>query len=48
MRSQVALSPYTDFENFTTLRPGPRRLDILTATLDQVVAWPEALAGLRQ
>ncbi|MFF5232920.1 NADPH-dependent FMN reductase [Dactylosporangium sp. NPDC000521] len=45
--SQVALSFYTDFENFTKLTPGQAQLDALDATLGQVVAWSDALAKLR-
>jgi NAD(P)H-dependent FMN reductase len=48
VRSQVALSFYTDFENFATLAPGAHQFDALTATLDQVVAWSDALAVLRK
>ncbi|MEU7875249.1 NAD(P)H-dependent oxidoreductase [Dactylosporangium sp. NPDC049140] len=48
VRSQVALSFYTDFENFTTLTPGAHQFDALSATLDQVVAWSDALAVLRK
>jgi len=47
VRSQVALSFYTDFENFATLRPGPHQFDALGTTLDQVVAWSNALSPLR-
>ncbi|WP_238011502.1 NAD(P)H-dependent oxidoreductase [Dactylosporangium sp. AC04546] len=48
VRSQVALSFYTDFEQFTTLAPGAHQFDALTATLDQLVAWSDALAVLRK
>ncbi|MGV9213747.1 NADPH-dependent FMN reductase [Micromonospora sp. RB23] len=48
VRSQVALSLYTDFENFSTFKPGDQHLQALTTTLDQVVAWSTALAPLRQ
>jgi NAD(P)H-dependent FMN reductase len=48
VRGQVALSFYTDFENFTTLRPEPRQADALAELLDQVVAWSDALAVVRQ
>lgn len=47
VRSQVALSFFTDFENFTTLAPQPGQVEALTTTLDQVVAWSRALATLR-
>jgi NAD(P)H-dependent FMN reductase len=48
VRSQVALSLYTDFENFVTLAPQPHQVQALSDTLDQVVAWSEALAPLRK
>jgi NAD(P)H-dependent FMN reductase len=47
VRSQVALSLFTDFENFTVFKPGDHQLEPLNTTLDQVVAWSEALAPLR-
>ncbi|MEH0821684.1 MULTISPECIES: NADPH-dependent FMN reductase [unclassified Micromonospora] len=47
VRAQVALSLYTDFENFSTFKPGDHQRDALTTTLDQVVAWSRALAPLR-
>ena len=48
VRTNVALSAFTDFENFTTLNPGPHQVQALDALLDQVIAWSEALAPLRQ
>ncbi len=47
VRSQVALSLFTDFENFSVFKPGEHQLDSLKTTLDQVVAWSTALAPLR-
>jgi NAD(P)H-dependent FMN reductase len=47
VRSQVALSLFTDFENFSVFKPNEFQLDALGATLDQVVAWTKALAPLR-
>ncbi|AWE48748.1 MULTISPECIES: NADPH-dependent FMN reductase [Streptomyces] len=47
VRSQVALSLFTDFENFTTFTPAAIQRDTLVTTLDQVVAWSTALAPLR-
>jgi NAD(P)H-dependent FMN reductase len=47
VRAQVAISFYTDFENFQTFRPAASQLDAVTATLDQVTAWSSALATLR-
>ncbi|MEU4716866.1 NAD(P)H-dependent oxidoreductase [Micromonospora purpureochromogenes] len=47
VRSQVALSLFTDFENFSVFKPNDFQRDALTVTLDQVVAWSEALEPLR-
>jgi NAD(P)H-dependent FMN reductase len=48
VRSQVALSAFTDFENFSVFKPGDRQVVALRTTLDQLVAWSAALAPLRQ
>jgi NAD(P)H-dependent FMN reductase len=47
VRNQVALSLFTDFENFTVFKPTDFQRQALTGTLDQVVAWSRALAPLR-
>ena len=47
VRSQVALSLFTDFENFSVFRPADVHLDALNTMLDQVVSWSDALAPLR-
>jgi len=47
VRSQVALSLFTDFENFSVFTPGEHQSQLLHTTLDQVVAWSEALTPLR-
>ncbi|MEV6374642.1 NADPH-dependent FMN reductase [Micromonospora musae] len=47
VRSQVALSLFTDFENFSVFKPNDFQRDALNTTLDQVVAWSKALAPLR-
>jgi NAD(P)H-dependent FMN reductase len=47
VRAQVALSLYTDFENFTKFAPGPQHEDQVGVMLSQVVAWSRALAPLR-
>jgi NAD(P)H-dependent FMN reductase len=48
VRAQVALSLYTDFENFSTLTPpNDFHTQNLTTMLDQLVAWSAALAPLR-
>lgn len=48
VHAQVMLSLYADFENFTTLKPGPRQEASVNAMLDQVIAWGGALKDLRQ
>lgn len=45
--SQVALSLFTDFEDFSALLPGPHQEAAVTTMLDQVVAWATALRPLR-
>jgi NAD(P)H-dependent FMN reductase len=47
VRSQVALSLHTDFENFSVFKPGPHQAQALDLTLTQVVGWSKALAPLR-
>ncbi|MBE1484776.1 NADPH-dependent FMN reductase [Plantactinospora soyae] len=47
VRSQVALSLHTDFENFSVFKPNDFHRDALNTTLDQTVAWSTALAPLR-
>ncbi|MBF9129821.1 NAD(P)H-dependent oxidoreductase [Plantactinospora sp. S1510] len=47
VRSQVALSLFSDFENFSVFKPNDFHLAALTTTLDQTVAWSKALAPLR-
>ena len=39
MRTQVALSLFTDFENYTMFKPDPRHEKSVNAMLDQVLAW---------
>ncbi len=48
VRAQVLLSLFTDFENFTTFKPGPQHEQALSAMLDQVVAWGTALKTVRK
>lgn len=48
VRSQVLLSLFTDFENFSVFKPNERHVDSLNAVLDEVVAWGGALKGLRE
>ena len=47
VRNQVALSLFTDFENFTTFKPDPCQEKSVNAMLDQVLAWGDALRPLR-
>jgi NAD(P)H-dependent FMN reductase len=47
VRNQVALSLFTDFENFTVFKPDPRHEKSLGGMLDQLVAWAGALKTLR-
>jgi NAD(P)H-dependent FMN reductase len=47
VRNQVALSLFTDFENFTHFKPADRHAKSLGQMLDQLVAWSGALSGLR-
>jgi NAD(P)H-dependent FMN reductase len=47
VRAQVALSMYTDFEGFTTFKPGAHQEAAVNAMLDDLVAWGGALQALR-
>jgi NAD(P)H-dependent FMN reductase len=47
VRSQVLLSLFSDFENFSVFTPDGRREAALTAMLDEVLAWGGALRTLR-
>ncbi len=47
VRAQVALSMYTDFENFSTLKPGPQQEAAVNAMLDDLVPWGQALQTMR-
>src|SRR5246500_4090351 len=46
--TNVALSLFTDFENFTDLTPGAHQLQALGTLFGEVIAWSEALSPLRQ
>jgi len=48
VRAQVALSLFTDFENFTVFKPAALHEKAVNAMLDQVLAWGGALKTLRQ
>lgn len=47
VRAQVMLSLFTDFENFTTFKPGPHHEGSLKGLFDQVIAWSGAMKTLR-
>ena len=47
VRTQVALSLFTDFENFTNFKPHPRHASEVNAVIDKVIAWSRALKPLR-
>lgn len=47
VRAQVALSLYTDFENFSVFKPAAQHEAAVNAMLDQLVAWSGALQSLR-
>jgi hypothetical protein len=46
--AQVALSLFTDFENFSTFSPAPMHEKYVNVMLDQVIAWGGALKTRRQ
>jgi NAD(P)H-dependent FMN reductase len=48
VRAQVALSLFTDFENFGTFKPAPMHEKSVNVMLDQVIAWGTALKTLRK
>jgi NAD(P)H-dependent FMN reductase len=48
VRSQVALSLFTDFENFTAFNPSERHDVPLNTMLDQVIAWGTAFRTMRE
>ncbi|GAA3247198.1 NADPH-dependent FMN reductase [Dactylosporangium siamense] len=48
VRAQVALSLFTDFENFSSFKPGPQHEGNLNVVLDQTVSWTKALETVRK
>jgi NAD(P)H-dependent FMN reductase len=48
VRNQVALSLFTDFENYTKFKPAAHHEKSLSQMLDQLIAWSGALKTLRQ
>lgn len=47
VRHQVALSLFTDFENYTVFKPAARHEESVSNMLDQVIAWSGAMKTLR-
>jgi NAD(P)H-dependent FMN reductase len=48
VRTNVALSMFTDFADFTDLRPGEHQVRALGTLFGEVIAWSKALAPLRR
>jgi NAD(P)H-dependent FMN reductase len=48
VRSQVGLSMFTDFENFSVFKPAPAHENAVHSMLAQVIAWGGALKTLRE
>jgi len=48
VRAQVALSLFTDFENFSVFKPGPSQERAVNAMLDQVIGWSGPLKLFRE
>jgi hypothetical protein len=44
----VALSLFTDFENFSVFKPAEHQREAVSVMLTQLIAWSTALAPLRQ
>ncbi len=47
VRAQVALSLFTDFENFSAFKPAAHHEKAVGSMLDQLVAWSGAMRALR-
>jgi len=47
VRAQVMFSLFTDFESFTTFKPGPQHEKAVNTMLAQVVSWSTALRAVR-
>ncbi len=48
VRTQVQLSLFADFENFTVFNPHERHEKTLNEVIDQVIGWAGALKTLRE
>ncbi len=47
VRSQVALSLFTDFENFSAFKPGPQHQQGMETMFAQLISWGTALKATR-
>ncbi len=47
VRQQVSFSLFTDFENFSSFKPGAQHDDSIAVLFDQLEAWAGALKSLR-
>jgi NAD(P)H-dependent FMN reductase len=47
VRAQVSFSLHTDFEKFSTFKPGPHQEAAVNNMLNQVIAWSGAMKALR-
>lgn len=47
VRAQAWFSLFTDFENWTTFKPDPKKSESVTTMLDQLVRWGRALKTVR-
>jgi len=47
VRTHVALSMFTDFENWAVFKPNPLHLNNLNGMLDQLIRWTIALKTIR-
>jgi NAD(P)H-dependent FMN reductase len=48
VRAQVMLSLFTDFENYSTFKPGPQHEATVNQLCDQLLAWGTALRTVRR
>ena len=48
VRAQVSLSFFTEWQDRRVFTPSDRSRSMLTTMLDQVIAWSNALAPLRE
>ena len=47
VRQQLSFSLFTDFENFSTFKPGAQHEDSVTTMFDQLESWTTAMKTLR-